>query len=45
MLTGDNEPPEETQSTTVETTKEEKEIKEEIEDNEKAISYNEAINK
>ncbi len=45
MLTGDNEPPEETQSTTVETTKEEKEIKEEIEDNENAISYNEAINK
>lgn len=45
MLTGDNEPPEETKSTTVETTKEEKEIKEEIEDNEKAISYNEAINK
>ncbi|MBW8244944.1 NADH:ubiquinone reductase (Na(+)-transporting) subunit E [Muricauda oceani] len=44
MLTGDNEPPEETQTTTAET-KEEKEIKKEIEDKEKAISYNEAINK
>jgi len=44
MLTGDNEPPEETQSTTVET-KEEKEIKKEIEDKEEAISYNEALNK
>lgn len=44
MLTGDNEPPEENQTTTVET-KEDKEIKKEIEDKEKAISYNEAINK
>ncbi|WP_437398830.1 NADH:ubiquinone reductase (Na(+)-transporting) subunit E [Flagellimonas lutimaris] len=44
MLTGDNEPPEETQSTTVET-KEEKEIKKEIEDKEEAISYNEVLNK
>jgi Na+-transporting NADH:ubiquinone oxidoreductase subunit E len=44
MLTGDNEPPEETQTTTVET-KEDKEIKKEIENKEKAISYNEAINK
>ncbi|AEM71100.1 NADH:ubiquinone oxidoreductase, subunit E [Allomuricauda ruestringensis DSM 13258] len=47
MLTGDNEPPEETQSTTVEAqeTQEEKEIKKEIEDKEEAVSYNEAINK
>ncbi|MBO0331611.1 MULTISPECIES: NADH:ubiquinone reductase (Na(+)-transporting) subunit E [Flavobacteriaceae] len=44
MLTGDNEPPEDTQNTTVEN-QEEKEIKKEIEDKEKAISYNEAINK
>ncbi|MFT0716402.1 NADH:ubiquinone reductase (Na(+)-transporting) subunit E [Flagellimonas lutimaris] len=44
MLTGDNEPPEETQNTTVKA-KEEKEIKKEIEDKEKAVSYNEAINK
>jgi len=44
MLTGDNEPPEETQSTTAETQKE-KEIKKEIEEDEKAISYNEALNK
>ena len=44
MLTGDNEPPEETQSTTVES-KEQKEIKKEIEDEEKAVSYNEALNK
>ncbi|MCR9228895.1 MAG: NADH:ubiquinone reductase (Na(+)-transporting) subunit E [Flavobacteriaceae bacterium] len=44
MLTGDNEPPEQTQTTTAET-QEEKEIKKEIEDKEKAISYNEAINK
>ncbi|MBA4746111.1 MAG: NADH:ubiquinone reductase (Na(+)-transporting) subunit E [Muricauda sp.] len=47
MLTGDNEPPEETQSTTVEAqeTQEEKEIKKEIEDKEEAVSYNEAINR
>ncbi|WP_421807851.1 NADH:ubiquinone reductase (Na(+)-transporting) subunit E [Flagellimonas sp.] len=44
MLTGDNEPPEETQSTTAETQKE-KEIKKEIQEDEKAISYNEALNK
>lgn len=44
MLTGDNEPPEEAEATTVET-KNEKEIKKEIEDKEKSISYNEAINK
>jgi Na+-transporting NADH:ubiquinone oxidoreductase subunit E len=44
MLTGDNEPPEEIQSTTAETQKE-KEIKKEIEEDEKAISYNEALNK
>jgi Na+-transporting NADH:ubiquinone oxidoreductase subunit E len=44
MLTGDNEPPEEAQNTTVETQKE-KEIKKEIEEDEKAISYNEALNK
>ncbi|MDF0708131.1 NADH:ubiquinone reductase (Na(+)-transporting) subunit E [Flagellimonas okinawensis] len=44
MLTGDNEPPEETQNTTVET-KEDKEIKKEIDDTEKAVSYNEAVNK
>ncbi len=44
MLTGDNEPPEENQNTTVKA-KEEKEIKKEIEDKEKAVSYNEAINK
>src|SRR6056297_1130632 len=42
MLTGDNEPPEETQNTTVKT-KEQKEIKKEIEDEEKAVSYNEAL--
>ncbi|RIV47196.1 NADH:ubiquinone reductase (Na(+)-transporting) subunit E [Flagellimonas pelagia] len=46
MLTGDNEPPEEAQTTTVKAEKEkEKEIKKEIEDKEKAVSYNEAINK
>ncbi|NDV15407.1 NADH:ubiquinone reductase (Na(+)-transporting) subunit E [Muricauda sp. TY007] len=47
MLTGDNEPPEETQNTTVEAqeAQEEKEIKKEIEDKEKAVSYNEAINR
>jgi len=45
MLTGDNEPPEETPNTTAETQKEEKEIKKEIDDKEKAISYNEALNK
>ncbi|MEC3965387.1 NADH:ubiquinone reductase (Na(+)-transporting) subunit E [Flagellimonas halotolerans] len=47
MLTGDNEPPEETQSTTVEAqeVQEEKEIKKEIEDKEEAVSYNEAINR
>lgn len=47
MLTGDNEPPEESQTTTVKTEKtdKEKEIKKEIEDKEKAVSYNEAINK
>ncbi len=45
MLTGDNEPPEETQTTTVKA-EEEKEIKKEIvEEEDKAISYNEAINK
>lgn len=44
MLTGDNEPPEEAEATTVKV-QEEKEIKKEIEDKEKAISYNEAINK
>ncbi|NDV44628.1 NADH:ubiquinone reductase (Na(+)-transporting) subunit E [Flagellimonas sediminis] len=44
MLTGDNEPPEEAQTTTVKAEKE-KEIKKEIEDKEKAVSYNEAINK
>lgn len=44
MLTGDNEPPEETQNTTVET-KDEKEIEKEIVDEEKAVSYNEALNK
>lgn len=44
MLTGDNEPPEETQTTTAKA-EDEKEIKKEIDDKEKAISYNEAINK
>nr|WP_297783046.1 NADH:ubiquinone reductase (Na(+)-transporting) subunit E [uncultured Allomuricauda sp.] len=44
MLTGDNEPPEETQNTTAKA-QEEKEIEKEIDDKEKAISYNEAINK
>jgi len=44
MLTGDNEPPEETQTTTAEA-KEEKEIKKEIEEQEKTVSYNEALNK
>jgi Na+-transporting NADH:ubiquinone oxidoreductase subunit E len=43
MLTGDNEPPEETQPTTAEKI-EEKEIKKEIEDD-KAVSYNEVKNK
>ncbi len=46
MLTGDNEPPEGTETTTVKAeNKEEKEIKKEIEDKEKAVSYNEVINK
>ncbi|WP_431163124.1 NADH:ubiquinone reductase (Na(+)-transporting) subunit E [Flagellimonas beolgyonensis] len=47
MLTGDNEPPEDANTTTVKTEKveKEKEIKKEIEDEEKAVSYNEAINK
>jgi len=47
MLTGDNEPPEDANITTVKTEKgeKEKEIKKEIEDEEKAVSYNEAINK
>ncbi|WP_228237222.1 NADH:ubiquinone reductase (Na(+)-transporting) subunit E [Allomuricauda sp. M10] len=44
MLTGDNEAPEEAQTTTVKAEKE-KEIKKEIEDKEKAVSYNEVINK
>ncbi|WP_375323740.1 NADH:ubiquinone reductase (Na(+)-transporting) subunit E [Flagellimonas sp. GZD32] len=45
MLTGDNEPPEDNQTTTVKA-EEEKEIKKEIvEEEDKAISYNEAINK
>ena len=44
MLTGDNEPPEEVQSATVETI-DEKEINKEIEDEEKAVSYNEVVNK
>ncbi|UBZ12789.1 NADH:ubiquinone reductase (Na(+)-transporting) subunit E [Flagellimonas marinaquae] len=44
MLTGDNEPPEETQTTTAKA-EDEKEIKKAIDDKEKAISYNEAINK
>lgn len=47
MLTGDNEPPENAQTTTVKV-EEEKENKKEIvedEDQDKAISYNEAINK
>lgn len=45
MLTGDNEPPEDTQTTTAENQKEEKEIKKEIDDEEKAVSYNDALNK
>ncbi|MFD2099471.1 NADH:ubiquinone reductase (Na(+)-transporting) subunit E [Flagellimonas iocasae] len=46
MLTGDNEAPEGTETTTVKAeNKEEKEIKKEIEDKEKAVSYNEVINK
>ncbi|WP_318344265.1 NADH:ubiquinone reductase (Na(+)-transporting) subunit E [Flagellimonas baculiformis] len=44
MLTGDNEPPEEQTSTTVEA-KDEKEIKKELEDKEKTVSYNKVINK
>lgn len=44
MLTGDNEPPEEVQSATVETI-DEKEINKEIEDEEQAVSYNEVVNK
>lgn len=44
MLTGDNEPPESTENTTVKTDKE-KEIKKEIEEKEKAVSYNEVLNK
>ncbi|MEO0572121.1 MAG: NADH:ubiquinone reductase (Na(+)-transporting) subunit E [Bacteroidota bacterium] len=43
MLTGDNEPPETPEATTAEKIDEEKEIKKEIEDDEKAISYNQAI--
>ena len=43
MLTGDNEPPEPTEATTAETI-EEKEIEKEIENDEKAVSYNEVIN-
>ena len=43
MLTGDNEPPEGNEATTAEKV-EEKEIKKEIEEDEKAVSYNDVIN-
>ncbi len=43
MLTGDNDPPEGTEPTTAEKV-EEKEIKKEIEEDEKAVSYNDVIN-
>ena len=43
MLTGDNEPPETSEPTTAESI-EEKDIKKEIEKEEKAVSYNDAIN-
>ena len=51
MLTGDNEPPEGTEPTTAETIEKtspaegEELIKKEIEEDEKAVSYNDAINK
>ncbi len=44
MLTGDNEPPEGTEATTAKKVEEEKIIKKEIEDDEKAVSYNDVIN-
>lgn len=44
MLTGDNEAPESAETTTVKVeTKEEKEVKKEIEDKEKTVSYNKVI--
>ena len=43
MLTGDNDPPEQTAPTTAEKIKE-KEIEKGIEDEEKAVSYNDVIN-
>ena len=42
MLTGDNEPPEAPAATTAETI-EEKEIKKEMENDDKSVSYNDAI--
>jgi Na+-transporting NADH:ubiquinone oxidoreductase subunit E len=44
MLTGDNEPPEGTEPTTVEKIEEKESIEEEVEDDVKAISYNNVIN-
>ena len=45
MLTGDNEPPEGETPNMVEKTDEKEIIKKEVEDEEKAVSYNEAIKK
>ena len=46
MLTGDNEPPEESAPTTAEVKqKEEKDLKKEIAEDDKAVSYNEVLNK
>jgi Na+-transporting NADH:ubiquinone oxidoreductase subunit E len=47
MLTGDNEPPEPTEATTAkaDSKEEEKEIKREIEDEKRTVSYNDVINK
>ncbi|MEL6975114.1 MAG: NADH:ubiquinone reductase (Na(+)-transporting) subunit E [Bacteroidota bacterium] len=43
MLTGDNEPPEVEQPTTAEQTEEKELIKKEIEEDDKAVSYNEVV--
>ncbi|MEL6304217.1 MAG: NADH:ubiquinone reductase (Na(+)-transporting) subunit E [Bacteroidota bacterium] len=43
MLTGDNEPPEGEQPTTAEQTEEKELIKKEIEEDDKAVSYNEVV--
>ena len=43
MLTGDNEPPEGEKPTTAEQTKEKELMKKEIEEEDKAVSYNEVV--